>query len=116
MRGALALLLICTTAWAQELRCPQTVDGPKTAALVAGAVRVGPAEDRVELAGGDMRQTRNGYEIVYHFPGHEEKWLMCAYGNDGEIQRFLPMSGAATECKLRVRESKRAVSARMTCK
>jgi hypothetical protein len=92
------------------------IDSPQKAALMAGAIRVGPAGDRVELAGGDIRESKGGYEIVYHFPGRETKWLMCAYGKGGEIQRFERMSERATECKLQVRESKRDVSAKMTCK
>lgn len=116
MRVALVLILISAGVGAEEVRCPQTIDGPKSMALMAGAIRVGPAEDRVELAGGELTKTGSGYEIVYRFPGHEEKWLMCAYGKGGDVQRFQPVNERATECTLRVRESKRVVSARMNCR
>lgn len=116
MRAAFALLLCSAVAGAQELTCPETAGGPKTAALMAGAVRVGPAADRVELAGGEMKKTGSGYEIAYRFPGHEEKWLMCAYGKDGDIQRFQAANARATACNLRVRESKRGVAVRMSCR
>ena len=116
MRAALALVLVCTSAGAREPSCPRILDGPGTPALMAGAIRLGPAEDRVELAGGDLAKTRNGYEIVYQFPGHEPKWLMCAYGKDGKIQRFQALSERATKCTLRVRESAPAVTVQVTCK
>lgn len=115
MKLALVLLLASAAANAQEARCPQLIESPQKAMLMAGAIRVGPAEDRVELAGGDTKEFKGGYDVIYRFLGHEIKWLMCAYGRDGEIQRFQRMDERATKCKLQVRESKREVSARMSC-
>jgi hypothetical protein len=107
-----ALLTVGAAAQAQEIECPKQHAG---AALTSGAIRVGPAEDRIELAGGDLRKMRGGYEIRYRFPGNEPKWLMCAYGKDGTAQRFEPMSVRATECTLRVHE-RGQVTVKMACR
>ena len=107
----IALLALGAAAQAQTVECPKQHAG---AALQSGAIRVGPAEDRTELAGGDETETKGGYEIRYRFPGHEPKWLMCAYGKDGGIQRFEKMAERTTACTIKVRET-RSVSVRMDC-
>lgn len=108
----IALLALGAAAQAQTVECPKRHAG---AALQSGAIRVGPAEDRAELAGGDETKKKGGYEIRYRFPGHEPKWLMCAYGKDGEVQRFEPMGEHTTACTIRVREGGK-VSVRMECR
>jgi hypothetical protein len=113
MRLAFALIMACGSATAEEASCPQAAGG---APLMAAAIRVGPASDRVELAGGDARDTAGGYEIAYRFPGHEIKWLACFYGKDGTVEKFQRLSERSTECRLKVVESRRRVAAGMTCK
>lgn len=114
MKRQLLILLLALgpAAHAQQVECPQRQDG---VALTSGAIRVGPAGARLELAGGDLRKLRGGYEIRYHFPGNEPKWLMCAYGKDGAAQHFEPMGERATECTLQVREGGKVV-VRMSCR
>lgn len=109
---ALLLALLVAPAAAQVIECPKS---HQSLPLASAAIREG-ADHQVELAGGDETKTRDGYDILYRFPGREVKWLACYYGRNGEAERYERMSERAKECRLQVRESKASVTAKMTCK
>lgn len=103
MRGALVFLLVSPAADAQVAECPATYPAKASARLVAGAIRAGPANDRAELAGGEQRDIRGGYDLRYNFPKNEPKWLACMYGKRGALEWFKAMDQSTTDCVLHVR-------------
>jgi hypothetical protein len=111
MRALLLACLVAPAAVAQTVECPQSHQSQR---LTSAAIRAG-AEHQAELAGGDETKTRGGYEILYRFPGHEAKWLACYYGSKGDVEQYKRMDERTTECRLQVRESRAAVTAKMTC-
>lgn len=127
--AALAAASVHAYSLAQDIACVERLTPPGASAdphkhhaapapaLMSGAIRVGPPGDRIELAGGTVDKVKDGYDIVYRFPGNETKWLMCAYGKDGALQSFERMHERTTECRLQVRdEMKPGAKVRMACK
>lgn len=112
MRALLLALVLAPAAHAQVIECPRS---HQALPLTAAAIREG-ADHEIELAGGDETKARGGYDILYRFPGREVKWLACFYGSKGKGERYERMDERAKECRLQVRESKAATTAKMTCK
>ena len=128
-----AALAFSAAANAQKVECPQTYPVvralPKAGSdnrgaqkerastpLSGGGVYEGPLEDRVELQG-RYQKAKDGYNVQFGFPGNEIKWLVCTYGEDGELQWSEQMDRRSTDCVLQVRDQpQRGVSVAMACK
>lgn len=108
MRAVITLLLIASTASAQEIACPQRIDN---AHLLGGGMYHGHNKE-YELIG--LRQPVPGGENVHHgFAPTDVKWLVCAY--EGRKEWWVRIDSRATDCRLKSR-GKRKVSVKLTCK
>ena len=58
-----------------------------------------------EIIGGPERKTKDGSEKRYNMDGQiKEKWIVCRYGNDGNIELFHRVAAESTQCVIRTRQ------------
>jgi len=57
-----------------------------------------------EVKGGGEFKTREGFEKRYLLDANtKEKWIVCRYGNDGNVELFHRVQPDATECVIQTR-------------
>ncbi|HWJ95455.1 MAG TPA: STY0301 family protein [Telluria sp.] len=57
---------------------------------------------------------KDGYQRRYAFAPNEQKWLVCGYGKNGEVQWWERLDPKATSCVLQVKGKERAVPEAVT--
>jgi hypothetical protein len=128
-----SLVLSCSAAHAAEYRCPSTYPGkdapadPLTSAYMMWGHR--PSSGPPFPSGWDTpneRAAKDGMDLHYELPEHEEGWLICEYGSRkrikgrfqgghewgqhmeplGEQPWFIKLAPRDTSCTVQIREIK----------
>lgn len=130
---AVCLSLVISRANAQAVECPTFYPWQDTpiaevpyqhkgkgfiakAELSGAGMYTGELNGRGELMG-DRRNVKGGMDVHFNFPLPESRWLVCSYGNAGDITWWEQLETKARQCKLEIREKGRdPMRATLTCK
>ena len=78
--------------------------------LLSGASYVeGPITEQAyaEIIGGEDIKTKDGYESHYNLNGQvKEKWILCVYGRDGNIELFHRVPADVKHCVIKTKHQK----------
>ena len=76
-------------------------------------------ESYAEIIGSGDIKTKEGSEARYFMDGQiKEKWILCRYGNDGNVELFHRVPSDATQCVIRTKRPKlpHLTVVQITCK
>ena len=77
--------------------------------LLGASYAEGPITDQSygEMLGGPDIKTKDGFEARYVTGSQiKGKWILCRYGNDGNVELFHRVSGDVTQCVIRTKRPK----------